>query len=198
MWTEPPPPTLSKLLADRDAVKRRYPLTASNRIRVSRAIPWFYRALGMLQHDTPLASLYRLYEFFVIDWTTQLRNELEYFCREHHDWLVSAIPDPADPDPVRYAILAALTTLMCEAFNRRVDLGLPRDAPPIIEDFEALKAQPKIYEQPPKWAEDVSPLPEIVYIPDANGQILEEHDSKASKEFKRWNIVVCMPHLHFV
>ena len=41
---------------------------------------------------------------------------------------------------------------MCDSFNRRIGLGLPRDAPAIIEDFEELQACPKVYEEPPEWA----------------------------------------------
>jgi hypothetical protein len=107
------------------------------------------RLLGRVQQDTSTASFYRIYIFFVVNWTTAFRNELEYFCTSHPDWAISALPDPADPNPLRYAILAVLTHLICDSFNRCIELGLPRDALAIILDFEELKARPKVYEQPP-------------------------------------------------
>jgi len=73
---------------------------------------------------TPSASFYHLEQFFVIKWNVQFRNELEYFCRDHPDWAVADILDPADPDPLRYVILAVLTRLMCQAFSYRIDIGL--------------------------------------------------------------------------
>lgn len=61
---------------------------------------------------------------------------------------------------MRYTILAVLAQLMCDAFNRRIELGLPRDVPAIIEDFEELQARPKVNERSPGWAQRVQPLPE--------------------------------------
>jgi len=71
------------------------------------------------------------------------------FATEHPDWTVANLQDPTDPDPLRYAILAVLTLLMCQAFNRRIDLGLLRDAPPIVQDWYELQARPKILETVP-------------------------------------------------
>ncbi|KAF8910123.1 hypothetical protein CPB84DRAFT_1764668 [Gymnopilus junonius] len=64
-----------------------------------------------------------------------------------------------DPDAhLRYTVLAILTRIMCDSFNRRVELGLPRDAPAIIEDFDELQARPKVYDEPPEWAKLVQPF----------------------------------------
>ena len=149
--------------------------------------------------DTTSASLYRMYEFLVADWTTQLRNELEYFCCEQPSWAVFNIPDPMDhADPLRYAILAVLTKLMCVAFNRRVDHGLPRDAPAIIEDFEEIAARPKVYERPPEWALRVPPLAIMVFVPDETERTLGVDDEDVSMEFRKMNIIMREPHIHFV
>jgi hypothetical protein len=196
---EPLPPSVDHLLAHRDDVRRRYPIIRSDKWHISRLRPSFIaRLTGSLRQDTPSASFYRLYEFFVIDWNLQFRNELEYFCRDHPEWAVADLPDPADSDPLRYAILAVLTRLMCQSFNHRIDLGLPRDAPPIIEDFEELQARPKIHETVPAWAECVPPLSEPVYIPDANGHVSAEDDIETSPEFKQMKIIVKIPHFYFV
>jgi hypothetical protein len=89
---------------------------------------------------------------------------------------------------------------MCDSFNRRIGLGLPRDAPAIIEDFEELGARPKVYEEPPEWAKRVlgKALAETVFIPNAVGRTLHEDGEDVSKEFKDVGVIVQMPHIHFV
>ncbi|KAF8122664.1 hypothetical protein EV363DRAFT_1182140 [Boletus edulis] len=197
---EPLPPSVSELLENPDKAHARYPIQRPFDWRTSRASTpsIISRFLGSRPPDSPSASLYRIYAFFVLGWTTAFRNELEYFCCSHPDWRVSALPDPVDPDPTRYAVLAVLTRLMCASFNRRIELGLPRDAPAIITDFAALRARPKLYERPPEWADRVVPLEEEVFIPDAEGKQLAEDDPEVSEEFRTMNIIVHMPHIYFV
>ena len=81
--------------------------------------------------DTPLAALYRLYENIMLDQNINMRNELESFWY-HNSWAIKEIPDRRDLDPERYAVLACITALLVPSFNYRINLGLPRDAPPII------------------------------------------------------------------
>jgi hypothetical protein len=122
---------------------------------------------------------------------------------------VVCLPDPAgagandsdDSNTLRYTILAVLTQLMCSSFNRRIELGLPRNAPAIIEDFEELQARPKVYGDPPEWAKRVllgKALAETVFIPNAEGRILNKNDEDVSKELKDVGVIVQMPHIHFV
>ncbi|KAF9033464.1 hypothetical protein BDZ89DRAFT_1062921 [Hymenopellis radicata] len=193
--TEPLPPTVEELLKDRQTVRRRYSALPRPKWRVSkrrRSFIWSSHAA-----DSPSACFYRLYEFYIIDDNIGFRNELEYFCIQHPSWAVRDIPDPADPDPLRYAVLAALTRWMCEAFNRRIGLGLPRDAPPIIEDFAEWENRPKVYEELPPWVANALPLRERVYIPDVNGRILEDEEY-IDKELRKLNIVAVYPHFHFI
>jgi len=108
---------------------------------------------------------------------------------------------------VRYTILAVLTQLMCDSFNHRIELGLPRDAPAIIEDFAELQARPKVYEEPPEWAKRallrgnvaLAAAPEEkVFIPNAEGRKLDEDDEEnVSREFKDVGVIVQMPHIHY-
>jgi hypothetical protein len=192
-FSEPLPPPVEVLLADRTKVKERFPPRQPRTWRISRL------SLPGVPRDSPSASLYRIYQFVVADLNVQLRNELEYFCTIHPDWAVAGIPDPADTrDPLRYAALAALTYLLCEAFNRRIELGLPRDAPPIVEDWEELAQRPKILEHVPGWAERVQPLAKVVRIPDAKGNIVEADDMDVCVPFKKLNILIGQPHIHFV
>jgi hypothetical protein len=137
------------------------------------------------------------------------RNELEYFCCDHPDWSISRLPEPVgaganDSDDsgysnmLRYTILAVLAQLMCDSFNRQIELGLPRDAPPIIQDFEELQARPKVYEDPPEWAKRVKALAETVFIPNAEGRIIDKDDADVSKEFMDVGVIVQMPHIHSI
>ena len=89
---------------------------------------------------------------------------------------------------------------MCDSFNRRIELGLPRDAPAIVEDFSELEARPKIFEEPPEWAlhKQRKVLGAKVFIPNAEGRILEENDECVCGEFKDVGVIVEMPHIHFV
>ena len=121
--------------------------------------------------DTISASFYRIYEFYVLDDNIYFRNELEYFCIQHPTWALCDIPDPKDPDPLRYAILACVARWMVAAFNRRIGFGLPRDAPAIILNFREMENRPKIYETLPAWVERVPPMPEQVHLPDENGNV---------------------------
>lgn len=148
--------------------------------------------------DTPLSSLYRLYHFIVIDDTIELRNELEYFFNRA-EWPVNAIPDSKDTDAQRYAILAVLTALLCRAFNRLIEKGLPRDAPPIVSDWDALAAQPRIPEEMPQWAKEVPKLSTRLDIPDEKDVFLDgPDDPKVCKEFLEKNILIEEPHIYFV
>lgn len=203
---EPLPPSVVDLLTHASAIRAQYPSHLAHQWRRSNIPPPLLSRLFRAQvHDTPSASFYRIYRFFVLHDNISLRNELEYFCCSHPSWSVSSLPDPVadspSSDPVRYTVLAVLTQLMCDSFNRRIDLGLPRDAPAIIEDFAELQARPKVYEQPPEWAKRVltgNALEEKVFIPNAEGRKLDEDDEDVCKEFKDLGIIVQMPHIHFV
>jgi len=90
-----------------------------------------------------------------------MRNEIEYFFRRY-TWPVRHIPDPADEDPMRYAVLACVPYLLVEAFNRNIELGLPRNTPAIMtdEEIDEVQTRPKTYEEVPEWARKVAPLGE--------------------------------------
>ncbi|OBZ65521.1 hypothetical protein A0H81_14489 [Grifola frondosa] len=75
--------------------------------------------------DTPLRCLYRMYEWAMLGRGLQVGYETQYFWTQT-SWKVQDIPDPKDPDPVRYAILASFVETMTICFNERIDLGLLR------------------------------------------------------------------------
>lgn len=87
-----------------------------------RRIPLFRK------RDTPLYSLYRLYEDLCSNDLVMMGYECEYFFfHNEQSWRLSQILDPQDAGPIRYAILASMVEALVDAFNWRLQLGLRRD-----------------------------------------------------------------------
>lgn len=148
--------------------------------------------------DTPLASLYRMYEYFVAGYVTGLRSEVESFFN-HPTWAIAEIPDPEDPDPQRYAVLAVLPHYLVHAFNRLIERGLPRGSPAIITSIEAendLKGRPKVLEKEPEWVARVPRLEETLIIPCTDGK--DPSKDGRSSHFMDMNIVSEEPYIVFV
>ncbi|KLJ13768.1 hypothetical protein EMPG_11309 [Blastomyces silverae] len=104
-------------------------------------------------------------------------------------------------EPKRYAVLAVIPALMVTAFNKRVEIGIPRWSDPIIlpEEVEMCLNAPKIYETVPEWTKKVEPLGEVLKIPHEDGEVLESfEDPRASRELQEKNILCWQPHIHFV
>ncbi|KAL8647978.1 MAG: hypothetical protein Q9210_005241 [Variospora velana] len=189
----PPPPRV--LIANREA----YGAAMDQRDQTSHPIrPQI--------ENSPLFALYRLYEAIVLDRNIDMRNEIEWFWRQR-DWPVKDIPDPKDSDPERYAVLACIPSLINQAYNRLIGLGLPREAPALItnDQLEEMKQKPKIFEQSPEWVTDVPPLVNMLKIPQrAHGytgpwETLDDFDDvRASTAFKEKNILIWEPHIYFV
>lgn len=153
--------------------------------------------------DTPLRSLYRLYEYLVVDDVIWYRNELEYFWDQHW-WAVCDIPDPKDENLSRYAFLACIPRLLIQSFNRKIKMGQTRDMPAIIspEEAEYYRTRPestKVYEKMPDWANHVPPLLETLVLPADDGTVLRGlEDDRAAAAFKSMNILKRQPHIHFM
>ncbi|KAK3941337.1 hypothetical protein QBC46DRAFT_382951 [Diplogelasinospora grovesii] len=147
---------------------------------------------------TPTASLYRMYEYLVVGYITGLRSEIEYFYNQA-TWAVSTIPDPMDPDPERYAILAVLPYYLVTAFNRLIERGLPRGSPAIIAGAaaeEELRGRDVVLEEEPSWVAKVPALPQTLIIPDKLNK--EPEEETRSKRFLEMNIIAEEPHVLFV
>jgi hypothetical protein len=197
LFEEPFPYTIEKLTEESDQIMLNYPNRGGEMFR------WRHSLRPRLPYakprDTATAAFYRLYQFFIVDDIISYRNELEYFCSDHPEWAVDKLPDPKDTaHPSRYAALAAITYLMVGAFNRRIELGLPRDAPAIVEDFDELARRPRVLERVPAWAEAVQPLSNTLYIADRDGCITQDNSSEISPDFKKYNIIMAEPHIHFI
>lgn len=156
------------------------------------------------QDDCPLDALYRIYEHIMLGRSDEVRNEFEQFWY-HSSWQICDIPDPLDPDPERYAVVACIPALMCVAFNERIRLGLPRTAPPVFTKsaLDYWRRQERVYETEPEWAHWVPQLNEKLVIPHWDNEkkkyvLLKTFEAeKASKEFERKNILIGQPHIHF-
>lgn len=155
--------------------------------------------------DTPLAALYRIYEHLCLDQHLEIRNELEAFWY-HYLWAVRDIPDPRDPDPERYTCLACVAKIICLAFNARIRLGLPRDAPPIFthDMLDMWRSREPHFEEEPAWVAAVPRLAEMLGIPHWDNEQREFvtlsgfENEKASPEFQDKNILIWQPHIHFL
>jgi hypothetical protein len=165
------------------------------------SIKWLLEHRNHEEPRTPgnslLASLYRMFESIVLDNNISLRNEVESFFN-YPDWAVSAIPDPKDPDPARYAILSVIPSLLVVAFNRLIERGLPRGSPAILsdEELDELQSRPAILEEAPKWTANVARLREPLIIPDSNNE--EPPEELRSPQFLKMNVIVAEPHVLFV
>lgn len=173
--------------------------------RVLYEIPLLQRR-GDYDTDTPKACLYRTYEHLVPDQHTQLRNQIEAFWW-HPDWPVKDIPDPRDEDDhaERLACLACIPKLLCLAFNKRIEMGLPRDAPPIFsrDMLDEWRKQERALEQEPKWVEEIPPFENVLAIPHWDNDkrdfvALESFDDiRVSPQCADKNILIWKTHVHF-
>ncbi|QRV86434.1 DNA-binding protein [Ceratobasidium sp. AG-Ba] len=112
--------------------------------------------------DTPLRSLYRLCVSICAQELDEIRLESAYFWR-HSDWPIQDIPDPKDPDPVRYAVLASLVEELANAFNEKIENGLRRGMELYEIDYRALaREENKPLETCPGWALQVPALEQQV------------------------------------
>lgn len=173
--------------------------------RVAYEIPLLQRRVDF-DVDTPRACLYRLYEHFVLDQHRALRNDIEAFWW-HPDWPVRHIPDPRDrdDDQERLACLACIPKLLCLAFNRRIELGLPRDAPPIFtrDMLAQWRTQERALEQEPDWVAEIPRLATTLAVPHWDKAkrdfvpLPSLEDSRASPQCASKNVLVWKPHVHF-
>lgn len=131
--------------------------------------------------DTPLRSLYRLYENLCANRLPEMGFEVEYFFLHKEDrWLLSRLPDPRDDDCVRYCVLACLVEALVESFNWKMSKGLRRDGSRVESgDFPT--------EVLPEWVKGVVAIDEELNL---MGQEKEPHNA-----FKKRNILAPMGYL---
>ncbi|KAK2739952.1 hypothetical protein FQN57_006271 [Myotisia sp. PD_48] len=138
--------------------------------------------------DTPLRSLYRLYEDLCTENLILMGYESEYFYFRQR-WRLSQIPDPKDKDSERYAILASMVEALVAAFNWRLEIGLLRD-----DKIVGLTAEMNYFpmEEVPEWAATVGPSPrKLILTP-------SEASCPPSEHFLKRNIEASIGYLHGV
>jgi hypothetical protein len=110
--------------------------------------------------DTPLRAIYRLYEVLMTREFVLLRLDCEYMWHQQgRKWSLCSIPDPLDPDPIRYAMLASIVEELVRAFNWRLQHGQRRNRKNVERTAENPwpKYDPEVA---PSWASSVAPIQE--------------------------------------
>lgn len=184
-------------------MRRFWAKLANNKPQAPPSIEWLLchrskHAPAQTKGVTPTATLYRMYEYVVLENNTGLRTEIEWFFNRS-TWAVAAIRDPRDPDPARYAILAVIPQFLVAAFNRLIKMGLPRGSPAIIKGIEEeleLKSRPIVLEELPLWTAKVAKLSKTLVIPNEVGE--EPDERSRSPEFFAMNVVVQQPYVMFI
>ena len=121
-----------------------------------KSIP-FWRA-----RDTPIRSIYRMYEAMIADVYVVIGAETEYFWYQR-DWDLQSIPDPHDPDPIRYAMVACLVEELVEACNWRLSLGMRRNRKHIYRETGSDPWPPYTPVKGPSWTSSVPAIsPDIL------------------------------------
>ncbi|KAG5287188.1 hypothetical protein I7I48_03054 [Histoplasma ohiense] len=152
-------------------------------------------------HDTPLRSLYRMYEATMAgeSMIVAIGYEVEYFWYQSGPaWELDCIPDPQDPDPIRYAILACIVESMPEAFNFKLSIGMRRDrknVPPGDWDGVNNPYAPYTSVAGPEWTKHVLPIDKDYLrdvmparMLDSEGRLVL-HEEAESEIFAKRNIV---------
>ncbi|KAF4763307.1 hypothetical protein N7455_003663 [Penicillium solitum] len=144
--------------------------------------------------DTPLRSIYRLYELHLADRYELMGYETEYFFFQQN-WKLGDIPDPRDPDPLRYAMVASITEELHEAVNWRLSLGLRRNREHVYREEDGDPWPPFNPEELPDWTKNVAPMDKDLLrrsVPpeslDTKGNLVLEKNGKG-RNFARRNII---------
>lgn len=90
---------------------------------------------------------------------------------------------------------------MTLAFNKRIELGIPRHADAIMsmEEIEEYRNADRVYETVPEWTFGVEPLKEVLKIPHDGGETLDTfEDERTSYQLRQKNILCWQPHIHFI
>ncbi|KAI4196095.1 MAG: hypothetical protein LQ350_006792 [Teloschistes chrysophthalmus] len=133
-------------------------MTRQDGIFQLRCIPLFR------MRDTPLCSIYRIYEYMCANIHDQVQYETEYFYYHGDDprWAMENVPDPKDENEERYAFVASIVEALVASFNWRLSLGLQRDRS--HRSFAEMDTNPPQRLCAPDWATAVPPLPHPLVI----------------------------------
>lgn len=144
--------------------------------------------------DTPLRSIYRLYELHLADRYNLMGYETEYFFYQTN-WKLRDISDPKEPDPLRYAVVACILEELHEAVNWRLSLGMRRNGNHIYRDSDEDPLPPFVPEELPEWVKKVPPIDKELLsqsvppdVLDTEGNLVLEEKGQ-NRNFARRNII---------
>lgn len=110
--------------------------------------------------DTPLCSLYRMFEDLCTRQDVWMGYECQYFFYHSEPrWRLSQIPDPRAKDPAIAAGLASLVDAMVTAFNWKLELGIRRTGRNDSTDDRVRNFEPEIA---PAWVAEVPALEKLL------------------------------------
>ncbi|KAJ5707744.1 hypothetical protein N7488_007545 [Penicillium malachiteum] len=107
--------------------------------------------------DTPLRSVYRIYEAHLADRYALIGKETEYFFFRP-GWRLRDIPDPKDTDPIRCAVIACIVEELQESLNWKLSLGLRRNRQHILRERDEDPYPEFTPEELPDWTKNVSAI----------------------------------------
>ena len=141
--------------------------------------------------DTALCSLYRMVQDLCARDFIMMGYECEYFWYHHEDrWMLQGIPDPQEPDPVLYALLASMVEALVQAFNYKLALGLRRNGDKYDEDDRHINF-PR--ETEPSWTASVGPVDVQL---DLLSRVTGHREGEPSSVFSIRNILAPMGDLY--
>ena len=119
--------------------------------------------------DTPIRSLYRIYEVIATHQLYAIGSEIEYFWhKSRRSWAVDRLPDSHDDNPMRYALLATIMEQLARSSNWRVSIRMRRDRRNIYRETMDDELPPFTPMVAPVWTKnmpDVDPV-SIAGLPD--------------------------------
>ncbi|KAL2823581.1 hypothetical protein BDW59DRAFT_96629 [Aspergillus cavernicola] len=157
--------------------------------------------------DTPIRSLYRIYEAMAARNFYAVGPEVEYFWyQSRSSWAVHLIPDPHDCDPIRNALLASIAEQLADGFNWRLSLGMRRvKSKHIYRKTMDEELPPYTPEVAPAWTQNVPAIdPEqLTDLPndavDSFGKLVLESDATGiENRFWKRNIVTYSGHFYTI
>ncbi|KAM3502138.1 hypothetical protein MY11210_009156 [Beauveria gryllotalpidicola] len=184
---KPLPPTHDVLTANAKAAD---PVASASRLQ--RNILQLHFVPLFRVRDTPLCSLYRLYEDLCSGSIILMGYESTYFFYHNEaSWRLSQIADPKDADIVRYAVLASFVEALVAAFNWKIEQGLRRNGTHAskIGDNDDYRL---FLETPPSWTSRVKPLAETLDLRPPNSK------DGVNAVFQKRNIEAPMGYLYSV
>lgn len=160
--------------------------------------------------EGPLEALYQLYELLMLDRLQEIQMAAKNIFH-NYSWTIAEIQDPVDdPDRERYTVLACILHLLVKAFNENIAAGVFRDTPAHLlpgEKKNALRqgTTTKVkFESVPKWAQNVLPLDNMLFIPyckyqdGKNYRMLSDWaDERACTIFKSKRILLSKPNINW-